>query len=71
MQRREFTFRDVCDFVLYRAMEEGRTAGLTLYESNELQQQDQERIRCVLTKIAGEGRITASADNARFEKEKE
>lgn len=37
MQRRDFTFRGVCDFVLYRAMEEGRTAGQTLYESNELQ----------------------------------
>ena len=58
MQRREFTFRGVCDFVLFRAMEEGRTAGQTLYESNELQSSDQERIRCVLKKIAGEGRIT-------------
>lgn len=58
MQRREFTFRGVCDFVLFRAMEEGRTAGQTLYESNELQSSDQERIRCVLKKIADEGRIT-------------
>lgn len=71
MQRREFTFRGVCDFVLYRAMEEGRTAGLTLDESNELQPVDQERIRCVLTKIADEGRITASADNSQFLKVKE
>ncbi len=64
MQRREFTFRGVCDFVLYRAMEEDRTAGQMLYESNELQSSDQERIRCVLKKIADEGRITVSADNA-------
>lgn len=25
MQRHEFTFRGVCDFVLYRAMEEGNS----------------------------------------------
>ena len=57
MQCKEFTFRGVCDFVLYRAMEEGRTAWQALYESNELIQQDQERVRCVLSKIENEGRI--------------
>lgn len=64
MQRREFTFRGVCDFVLYRAMEEGRTDGQTPYESNELQPADQERIRCVLSEIEKEGRVIAFADNA-------
>ena len=68
MQRREFTFRGVCDFVLYRAMEEGRTAGQTIYESNELQPSDQDRIRCVLKKIADEGRITVLTDNMQFTK---
>lgn len=71
MQRKEFTFRGVRDFVLYRAIEEGRTAGQTLYESNELQPSDQERIRCVLTKIADEGRFAATADNLQFVKVKE
>lgn len=71
MQRREFTFRGVCDFVLYRVMVEGRAAGQTLYESNELQQQDQERIRRVLSKIGKEGRIIAFADNTRVMKGKE
>lgn len=71
MQHREFTFRGVCDYVLYRAMEEGRTAGQTMYESNELQPTDQERIRCILKKIVDEGRIIASADNLRFVKVKE
>ena len=71
MQRHEFTFRGVCDFVLYRAMEEGRMVGQTFYESNELQPADQERILCVLKKIADEGRITASTDNLQFEKVKE
>ena len=68
MQRREFTFRGVCEYVLYRAMEEGRTPGQTIYESNELQPDDQERVRCVLKKIADEGRIIASADNNDFVK---
>lgn len=63
MQHREFTFRSVCNFVLYRAMEEGRTAGQTLYESNELQSSDQERIRCVLKKIKEEGRLTSASDS--------
>lgn len=66
MQRREFTFKSVCSDVRYRATEEGRTAGLTLYESNELQQSDQERIGCVLKKIVSEGRITAYSDGSRY-----
>ncbi len=58
MQHREFTFRGVCDYVLYRAMEEDRTAGQTLYESNELQQHDKNRISTILEKIVSDGRIT-------------
>lgn len=71
MQRREFTFRGVCDSVLYRAMEEGHTAGQTIYDSNEFQLSDQDRIRCVLTKIVEEGRITVSADKVTYMKVKE
>lgn len=71
MQRREFTFRGVCDYILYRAMEEGHTVGQTIYESNELQPVDQERIRCVLKKTVEEGRIKASADYLQFVKVKE
>ena len=71
MQRREFTFRGVCDFVLYRAMEEGRTVGQMHYESNELQAAVQDRIRCILTKIVDEGRIRTSSDNTEFVKERE
>ena len=68
MQRRDLTFRGVCDYVLYRALEEGRTGGQAIYESNELQPAAQNRIHSVLTKIVEEGRITNSADNMQFVK---
>ncbi len=71
LQRKEFTFRGLCDYVLYRSMEEGRTAGQMLYVSNELQPADQERLRSILVKIVDEGRITAFADNNNFVKMKE
>lgn len=68
MQRREFTFRGVCDYVFYRVMEEGRTGVQTLYESNEIKPADQERIHSILKKITDEGRITETADNMKFVK---
>lgn len=71
-QKSEFTLKGVCSYVLYWAIEEGKffdTEGLI--QSKELQSSDQERIRCILTKIADEGRVTASTDNTKFVKEKE
>lgn len=57
MQRSEFTFKDVCSDILYRAMEEGRTANDGIYESNQLEQKDCERVSIFLDKIVAEGRI--------------
>jgi len=57
MQRSSFTFKDACSYILYRAMEEGRTAGTTLYESNQLKTEDCERVSEILDKIVVEGRI--------------
>lgn len=57
MQRSEFTFKGVCSYILYRAMEEGRTASKEIYESNQLEQNDIERVSIILDKIIGEGRI--------------
>lgn len=34
MQKHDFTFKSLCSYVLYRAMEEGRTVNIGLYESN-------------------------------------
>lgn len=66
MQRSEFTFKGVCSYILYRAMEEGRTAGTTLYESNQLKTEDCERVSIILDKIVAEGRIIK--DDTKFTK---
>ena len=57
MQRSSFTFKGVCSYILYRAMEEGRTAGDSIYESNQLEKNDCDRINSILEKIVAEGRI--------------
>jgi hypothetical protein len=60
MQRSEFTFRGLCSYILYRAMEEGRTANKGIYESDQLEQKDSDRVRGILDKIVAEGRIEKS-----------
>ena len=57
MQRHEFTFKGICSYILYRAMEEGRTANNGIYESDQIEQKDSERVSITLGKIVGEGRI--------------
>lgn len=57
MQRLEFSYKSICSYILYRAMEEGKTVGKGLYDSNQLEQKDSERVRIILDKIVGEGRI--------------
>lgn len=71
MQKHEFTFKDLCSYVLYWAKEEGKTANNGLYESNELDVADGKRLSTILEKIVQEGRIVASEDNKRFMKTKE
>ena len=69
-QKKDFTFKSLCSFILYWAMEEGKTAGNgnAVSESNELQESDQVRVRCILESIVKDGRIaTAHGDNNRFE----
>lgn len=57
MQKAEFSFQGVCSYILYRAMEEERTTNTGLYESNQLDAVDCDRVRVILEKIVGEGRI--------------
>ena len=57
MQRTEFSFKGVCSYILYRAMEDGRTANKGVYESDQLEQKDSERVSGILDKIIAEGRI--------------
>ena len=58
-QKSEVTFKGVCSYILYWAMEEGRTtnAGKALYESNQLHERDCERISQILESIVKDGRI--------------
>ena len=75
MQKHEFTFKDLCSYVLYWAKEEGKTANNGLYESNQLAAADCDRISVILRKIIKEGRITCAvepfADDTKFVKTKE
>lgn len=59
MQKKEFNFKGVCSYILYRAMEEERTKGDGLYESNELAPVDSERVSKILERIVAEHRIEA------------
>lgn len=63
MQRKDFTFKGVCSFVLYRAMEEERTAGAGLYESDLLAPADCNRVRVILEKIGHEGRLSVAGED--------
>lgn len=75
MQKHEFTFKDLCSYVLYWAKEEGKTANTGLYESNQLNPKDCDRLSHILEIIVKEGRITckteAFANNTGFVKVKE
>lgn len=62
MQKHDFTFKSLCSYVLYRAMEEEKTANTGLFESNQLSSADCERISNILRKIVKEGRINCETD---------
>ena len=66
MQKSSFTFKGLCSYVLYWAKEENQTTTNGLYESNELQPSDRERLCRILERIKEEGRI-AVISNARSE----
>lgn len=60
-QKNEFTFKGVCTYILYWAMEDGKVVEQdSLCEGNQLAQGDCDRISKVLDKIAVEGRIAAN-----------
>lgn len=58
MQRADFTRKSLYSYILFRAMEEGKTTTKGLYESNQLDTDDCNRVSNVLEKIVGEGRIS-------------
>lgn len=72
MQKTEFSLKGVCSYLLYWAREEGRTIGAsnTIYESDQLQQSDCERISQILESIVRDGRICKVAgDNTKYLKQ--
>ena len=58
MQKHEFTFKDLCSYVLYWAKEKCKTSTSGFYESNQLDAADSERISNILNKIIKEGRLS-------------
>ena len=70
-QKAEFTFMGVCSYIAYWAMEDGKAfkGEGEIYESNELQRSDKERISLILDAIVADGRITkVTGDETRFVK---
>lgn len=63
MQKHAFTFKDLCSYVLYWAKEESKTTTAGLYESNQLDASDCERLSAILQKIVGEGRISCNVNS--------
>ena len=69
-QKQEFTFKGLCSFILYWAMDEWKTAGngSAVREINVLEESDQDRVRLILESIVKDGRIAiAHGDDNRFE----
>ena len=65
MQKHDFTFKSLCSYVLYRAMEEDKTLTNGLYDSNQLDPGDCERINIILKKIISEKRINTAMGDIR------
>ena len=61
MQKSGFSFKEVCSYILYRAMEEERTTNTGLYDSNQLYEDDCIRVNNILEMIKCEGRIKEDA----------
>lgn len=63
-QKAEFTFKGVCSYIAYWAMEDGMKTGTskTIYESNKIQPDDQDRVRHVLDAFIRDGRIKVSGE---------
>lgn len=62
MQKTDFTFKEVCSYILYSAMEEERTTNKGLYDNNQMHEDDCRRVSVILEKIVGEGRIAVVSE---------
>lgn len=69
MQKKDFTYKGVCSYILYRAMEDGHTIMPVgaLYDSHLLSLSDSDRIGHILKTIIYEGRIKSSESKQKQE----
>ena len=65
-QRNAFTLKEVCSYVLYWAMEEGKTtqSDSGLFDGDKICQTDCDRISGILAKIVSEGRVAAAGSDS-------
>lgn len=62
-RKEEFSLREACSYIFYWAVEDGKTNGpKALVESNELNNEDQLRVKRVLENIIADGRIVNSTN---------
>ena len=69
-QKTAFTFKGLCSNILFCAMEDSRVAGASneLFESNQLQSCDQDRVKSILAAIVEDGRIALVAgDDTKYD----
>ena len=61
-QKSEFTFKGVCSYILYWAVEDGKVAdGNNLIQSDKLIQTVQDKVMSILKSIMADGRIVATS----------
>ena len=58
-QRKEFTFKGLCSYILYWAMEDNHT----LYDSYQMTASDSERVSNILDSIVKDGRLAKGTEN--------
>lgn len=64
-QRREFTFKGLCSYILYWAMGDDRTAngGNAIYDSYQMSSVDCDRVCSILETIVKDGRLVKTTDH--------
>ena len=64
-QRSTFTLKEVCSYVLYWAMEDGKAGqdGKPIFDGAALKDSDQQRINHILDTIITDGRIAKGSDH--------
>lgn len=64
-QRKEFTFKELCSYILYWAMEDDKTANGDngIYDSYQMSSVDCDRVYSILESIVKDGRLVKATDH--------